>query len=218
MNLTIAEKFLLLSLKPQKTGYCIDDARLNSGLIGSILLDLSFDDKINIQGKILHTNDSRTKLSKVHQQMLQTMADAAKPRKIRRWISKFKPKGRSIRHSILQDMQDKQLLRLENKRFLIFPYKTVKLLETRTRSKLITILRDSILKARDIDTQTASLMALIQACRMHKVISSNKQDMKQIRAKLKNILVDQPIAQGVEQVIRETQAAVSAAIVVTATS
>ncbi len=213
MNLNIAEKFLLLCFKPEKSGYVVSFTMLNAGMVGAILLDLAMDEKINIEGNMLITKGSRTDLSAVHHQILKKMADAWKPKKIRAWVSKFSHQGKKWRHPMMNVMQDKRLVKMEDKKFLVFPYKKAILTGTKERRDLAKHLHDIVTHSREIGDETASLLGLIHACGMHRVISKDRSELKQIRKKLKDILRNEPIAQGVDKVIRETQAAVNAAIV-----
>ena len=49
MKQNTAERFLILIQHPEKSRFLVSDQVKNVGLIGAILLDLSFEDTINIE-------------------------------------------------------------------------------------------------------------------------------------------------------------------------
>jgi golgi phosphoprotein 3 len=56
-----------------------------------------------------------------------------------------------------------------------------------------------------------ALLAMIEVCKLHKVIAKDKEQAKLIKKELKIIIKESPIAQTVESTIKEIQAAIIAA-------
>jgi hypothetical protein len=122
MSLTVAEKFLILAHHPEKSKYVIPEQMRNAGLIGSILIDLSAEERIKIEdGKIFvkHTN---TNLPEAHRLILQKIKHSSKPRKVKSWISRFAQVPGKYRKGLLVSLERKGILRLEHKRFLFIKY------------------------------------------------------------------------------------------------
>jgi hypothetical protein len=213
MELNTAEKFLLIILHPEKSGYLVNDTLLNPGLFGAILFDLSLEGKIEIIDKRIVAHSGFTKLSEVHNKVLGKIAAAKKRKKVKTWIAGFTWNGRKFRHMMLHTMAMKGLVRLEDKRFLIFPYKSARLLNKNARKSLLENLRDIILKNKQPDNETASILGLVQACKMQKIISKDKAELKSVKSNLKTLVNQDSISGEVQQVIKEIQIAFVTSVV-----
>ena len=80
---------------------------------------------------------------------------------------------------------------------------------------MIREIRAVIFEGDDISEKAASLLGLVEACKMYKVICKDKKEVSLCKARLKELIQDDQIAQGVDKVIQAMQAAVVAAIVAT---
>jgi len=213
-----AEKFLLLIMHPEKPRYVIPEAAINPGLFGSIFVDLSIDGKIEFVDKRIEPKSSYTKISKAHDEILRKIASSKKRKKIKNWIAGFAWHARKYRHMILHDLAMKGKIRLENKRFLIFPYKSAYLMDKEGRKSLMKDLTDIILTSKPLDNESASILGIIEACKMHKILSRDKESLKKIKSNLKELVKQDSVSQEVQQLIREMQAAAVASTVVTTSS
>jgi len=210
-----AEKFLLLVMHPEKSRYVIPEAAINPGLFGAIFVDLSIEGKIEFEDKRIKAKSSYTKISKAHNEILRKIAASKKRKKIKSWIAGFAWKSRKYRHMILHDLEMDGKIRLEDKRFIIFPYKRAYLIDRNYRESQLKELNDIILTGKSLDVETASILGIIEACKMHKVLTRNKESLKMIKSNLKEMVKHDSVSQEVKQVIAEMQAAAVAAGVVT---
>ena len=78
---------------------------------------------------------------------------------------------------------------------------------------MVAELRETLFGNRKIDNETAMLLGLVQACKMHKVVCHGRDEVKACKARLKEILERDIISSGVDKVIREMHAAVMGAVV-----
>jgi hypothetical protein len=212
MELSTAEKFILLILHPEKPRYIVPEQRRTAGLAGAVLLDLAMEERIDISDKRVKVKSQNTKLSAAHSIALRKIYQAKKEKKVKAWISHFTMWNRKIRMPLLDEMKKKRLIAIEKKRFLFIPYKRSRLLDRKKRDTLIREIREAILQKKAIDSEMSAILGLIEASKNHKVISNDREELKKIRAELKKILESDVISQGVIKVIREMQAAVTAAV------
>ena len=119
---------------------------------------------------------------------------------------------------ILHDLAMDGKIRLEDKRFIIFPYKHAYLIDGNYRDSQLKELNDIILTGKSLDIESASILGIIEACKMHKVLTKNKESLKIIKSNLKEMVKHDSVSQEVKQVIAEMQAAAVAATVVTTSS
>ena len=101
---------------------------------------------------------------------------------------------------------------MEQKQFLFIKYKKARLGSAITQTKITGQLEGMIKKQKDIDQESAALLALVHACQMHKVLAKDKQERKKIRKEMKKLVAENAIASNVDKVIKEIQVAVMAAV------
>ncbi|MDF9796112.1 Golgi phosphoprotein 3 [Catalinimonas alkaloidigena] len=214
-SFTLAEKFLLLIHHPEKSRYLITEQMRNTGLIGALLLDLAHEKKIRLEADSMWATSHQTNLSPVHQQILARIAAYGRPKKVKFWISKLSNKSRTYRHALLARLEKKGILSVEHKKFLFISYLNTYLLDQQKRYTLLQDIRAVIFEKKEIRADDAALLGLIEACKMHKVICEDKSEIKYCKARLKALVQEDAIAQGVDKVIKEIQAALIAAMVAT---
>lgn len=218
MELSIAHNFLILTFHPKRSGYRITMHARDAGIVGGIVLDLVLQEHIRIKDGYAEIKSKSGSKSVAHRLVWERIRAGGKPGKVKRVIRHFAQKGRKLRYALLEDLRDAGMISLEDKRFLFIPYRRAHLLRSDIQDKMAHSLRESLLKERELDTESVSLLSLISACKMHRVISTDSTDRKLIRKKLKKVLADVPVAAEVHDVIREAQAAVIAATSAAATT
>lgn len=212
--LNLTEKFILLAIHPDKVRYKISDQALNAGLIGAILLDLTKEDKLVISNKMLRAKSSYSTISTTHNQILSIVQQSEKERNIKRWIQKLSMKSGTYRKKVLEGLRDKGLIKIEYKKFLFIPYIKAHLIKKNEQVNLINQIREILIYSKKPDTEMASLLGMVEACKMYSIIGRNRSERKDFQKKLKEIIKSDLIASGVDQVIKEMQAAITAAIMV----
>ena len=213
MTENTAEKFLLLIQHPQKSRFILSDPLKKAGLIGSILLDLSHEGKIDIDNDKLIVKKADTDLSAAHKQVLVRIQESSKVRKVKTWITKLSGKSARYQKEILCDLENKGIIRIENKRFLFFKYYRTKLLNHKIRDQIIKEIRETILYDKHVNDENSLILGLVHACNMYRIICRDKQERKICKTRVKEWIQSDAISQGVGKVIREMQAAVIGAVV-----
>lgn len=218
MELNTAEKFLILVMHPKKARYVIPETAVNPGLFGSILVDLYLEEKIEFKDKRIISKSSYTKISKAHNMFLSKIAATKKKKRIKTWIANLAWNSRKYRHLILHDLALKGKIRLEDRRFLFIPYKSAFLIDINTRNSYLEDLKEILLNKQKIDSEKASLIGIIDACKIHRIITRDKESLKKIKENIKELVVQDSVSVEVRQVIREMQAAAIASTYVATSS
>ena len=213
MNNNTAEKFLVLIQHPEKHRFIVPEQRKNAGLIGSILLDLANSNNIDIEnGKIVIKSKS-TDLSQTHIMILEEIGKSSKTRKIKTWIAKFSRKSRKIQKELLLGLESKGIIKIIHKSFLGIKYYKTQLTNSAVRESLINEIRDIIFRDATISKENALILGIIEACKMHKIICKDKNEIRICKKKLVEIMKSDSISQGVDKVIKEMQAVIIGAII-----
>lgn len=208
-----AEKFLILAHHPEKGGFLTSQIYVQYGLAGGILLDLTFEDRIAITGKMLAMKPGKASSSPVLNDVITLITQSPKTRKTDYWVGKLAARHNIYRWQLLEGLKHKGLVRIEKRKFLgLFPYRQSFFNETYSRANLVRHLKNEILSRRDISEESNALAALVKACSMERILSSDRDELKRIRQQLKLMVAESPVSDVVAQTIRQVQAAIIASV------
>ncbi len=216
MNLTIAEKFLVIAHHAEKGRFITSDVQMSYGLIGALILDLLLEKWFTIDNKLLILQNQKTSSNQVFEDMLSQIRREEKPKKIKRWITKFSYRSRKYKWTILSKLEEKKVVKIEHKKFLFIPYRQVFLLNQQVRKEILAALSQKILTSKKLSEEETSVLSLIEACKLHKTLSSDKTELRTIKMELKRLLKESPIADAVDATIKQVQAAIAASIAASA--
>jgi hypothetical protein len=212
-SLSIAEKFLLIAHHPERGRFIIPSTYLQYGLAGAILLDLTISDRIETDGTKLSLKRSRPTTDPLLQEVTALMSQSTEPRKTGYWIRMLGVRYNKYLLQLLKGLAGKRLLRIEEKKFLgLIPYRKSYLLESYTRSNLVRQLRSEIMAYRGVPGENFPLAVMVASCRMQRIVTTNRDELKQIRSQLKLMAREHPVSDAVAQTVSQVQAAVIASI------
>lgn len=189
MKLNIQEQFLLLTKHPTKGKFIIADSHIKFGIIGALLLKISFDDNIILEKDKLILNDNINNDNAMISEISIIIKDAKKNKKLSYWITKLSKYAEKYKQNILSNFGKNGMLRIEEKKFIgIFPYTKYFLIENSIRENIIQQVKNNILNKKSLSNEELTLLVLIQACNMFKIISSDRVEIKLLKMKLKDII------------------------------
>lgn len=215
MTLNTAERFLLLIQHPKKQGFVIPYHIKNAGLAGAVLLDLASEKKITLDNGKVVVASADTDLSRAHKLLLEEMSNSDRTRKVKAWIQRFARKPGKYQKEIVEELVNKRIIRILPKSFLGIKYYRTRLVNPMPRQQLVHEIRDGIFYHKEISAENIPVLGLIEACRMHQTVAKNRKEARACRRKLKEMIKSDTISKEVDQVIREMNAAIIGAVVVT---
>ncbi|MBW8331872.1 MAG: GPP34 family phosphoprotein [Prolixibacteraceae bacterium] len=122
-DLKLSEKLFCLSVNPKNGGILMNaSAALSMTIAGSVFVELIKKELVSIENGVVHLEKPTLQNDEIHEFFLKPIRLREKDRKIRTWISWFNARGRKIRKLFLRDLVRKNVLRIEEKRFLFIPY------------------------------------------------------------------------------------------------
>ena len=214
MSLNTAEKFLILAHHPEKGRFIVRGVQLSYGLVGALLLDMSLENIVSVQDNRLIYRSSGIGKDEVISELSAVIRQSEKAKKVGTWIGRFARKSRRYRWAILSQLADKRVIRIEDKKFLgLIPYKKTYIIDNSIRAELIRTARNNLLFHKDLTDENVVVLGLIEACRMHRILSTDREELKKIRKDLKEIIKASPIAGVLSETIKQVQAAVIAAVI-----
>jgi len=214
MTFSTAEKFLMIAHHPEKGRFMVSGLFIQYGIAGAILLDMTLEGSIEIKDGKLLLRPGRVADRTVRDEVASLISASVKPRKTGFWVRKLARRYNWYLQQVLNEMEKKRLVRIEQRKFLwLIPYRKSFLVESYTRSNLIRQLKNEILAyTREPSPSAISIAGIIEACRMQRMLSSDRDELKTIRTQLKKIVKQSPVSEAVGQTIREVQAAVMVSV------
>lgn len=212
MSLTTAEKFILLLQDPGKPRLRYAGPPRTVGIIGAILLDLNQEGRLVIENKTLVARSPLTKLTPAHQDILRRVADSGRAKKVKTWISNLSRRSSKYQKQLVISLQQQRILSVEKRSFLFIKYYNTRLIDHKEQELLLTSLKAIVFDDRELDRETAMIIVLIEACKLHKLLCSDRQELKLCRKKLKGIAESSEISEGVYKVVKEMQAAIATSV------
>ena len=204
----------MVAQHPSKGRFLISDMYINYGIIGAALLEMSLDKQIKIEEDKLILLKNRNLDNPIISEISMEIRNSKKPRKIKYWVTKLARKSRKFKWIILNDLEKDNLLRIENRKFLgLIPYRKSYLIDGTTRENLISQLRSNVLFRHNLNEDSILMLGLVEACKMHKIITSDREELKKLKKELKEIIKESPIADTVDKTIKQVQAAIIGAVV-----
>lgn len=219
MKLNTLSKFLLIAHHPNKGRFLISDIHINYGIIGAALLEISLTGEIKIEeGQLILIKDKESD-DPIISEILMEIRNSKKPRNIRFWMTKLTRKSRKYKWQILTDLERKKIIRIEKKKFLkLIPYKKSYLIDKKTRENLIDELRNIALVGNDLNEEDILVLSLVEACKMYKIITSNKEELKKLKIELKEVVKESAVNEIVDETTKQIQAVIIGGIIAATTA
>jgi hypothetical protein len=212
-NLSTPEKFLLLAHHPEKRRFRISPIHLRYGLAGAFLLELTLEGAVGMQRDRLILKESPPPGRPLMNEIAGMFREVSKPRRIRYWIRRLGRIPGKYKWQVLSDLEQQRILRIEKHRLLgLIPYRSSILVNRKLQNDLVREIRTTVMQKKDPPDEWVAVLGLIEACRMHRIVSPDRTERKMIRKNLTRILKESPIAASVDQTIRQVQAAIIASV------
>lgn len=129
-TLKLSEKLFCLAINPKNGGILLNaSAALSMTLTGSVFVELMDKGLVTIDKGVVHLVNPMVQNDEIQEFFLNRIKLREKDRKMRNWISYFNARGRKIRKLFIRSLVLKNVLRIEEKRFLFIPYEKVYLMD-----------------------------------------------------------------------------------------
>jgi golgi phosphoprotein 3 len=210
----LAQDLILLALNPQtgKTRFSWYSA-LDYGLVGSLLLDLV------LQGKLEIDNDNRVigaisgnTGNEFLDQRLSEVLESSRPRTARFWVTRWRRRYRGIQTMVLQNLVDLGVLERQEQRILgLFPTQRYFLTDESIQREIVQQARAAVLEGIGLDSRMAALISLMQASHLTDAVF-RPEERPEARLRIKAIAREDLVGQAVSKAILTIQATTLGAI------
>lgn len=204
----LSQDLILLALNPQtgKTRFSFY-AALEYGLVGSLLLDLV------LQGKLEIDNDNRVigaiagnTGDEFLDRHLNEVLASSRPRTARFWITRWRRRYRWFQPVVLQNLVDLGVLERQEQRILgLFPTQRYFLTDESIQREIVQQVRAAVLEGIGLDSRMTALISLMQASHLTDAVF-RPQERPEARSRIKAIAEGELVGKAVSKAIFIIQA------------
>ncbi|WP_167618387.1 GOLPH3/VPS74 family protein [Maribellus sediminis] len=210
----LAQKLYLLGIHPEKGGIVYQSGTaMDYVIVGGLLMEMYLNKNIKFDNKRIVLLSDKSD-NDAHRFMLQKMSKAKGPRRISSWINKFYYSLNYIRGEVRDGLVSKRLIKIEDKRFLIFKWKKPFATNKQVLYKLVDEVKESIMRGTS-DEESLILLSFVLPAGLLPRLFPDRQERKKARARLKEMLVGNRVSAAVADAISASQA-VAASVAISA--
>ena len=210
MSLHLFEKFILIALDQKKGKFLIDSFSLNYALAGAILLELSDLSKITVKNKRIILSDKKFTNHQIIDACIKILNKSKKDKKPRYWVYKIGNKSSGFKKIILNDLHNKNILKIEIRNALggLFKIKRYPIKSPKEINKIKDRIINVVVKNGKPDIEVVLLLSLMESCKLTRFLFSNKKEYRDAKKRIKEVIKNIEISEAVNQTLREIQAAI----------
>ena len=204
--LTLFEELYLMAIDDEK-GALVSSTkgRLGCGLAGALLAQLALLDKIRVnENHRLEIIDDGPSGDEMLDELLREIKDS-KPHKVTYWVNALSARPKPMLKQISERMVTKGILSLEDDNLLWPVQSSDSQPDVPIKYGIKHRLRGTILANEDIDLHNLTLLSIIRACNLLKLVftkDERKAARRRIHEKLIGEALDSPIGQTIEEIER----------------
>ena len=217
MELTIPEKFILLSLNNKKGNIQISLNHFNYGLAGAVLLELAKEGYITLKNKKINPTGSKWPKNQVLKNVYSKI-NASKRRKMARtWIQKLAFSIKKIKEPFFSNLiQNGIIFRREHRFAGLIRYSRYPVREKKLKESIISEIRELVLEDKTTSNDLVLLACLSEACQFTRKIFINRDERKIARKKIKKLMKENEMTKILSDTLAQINAAIIASISVAA--
>ena len=205
----LSQDLILLALNPQtgKTRFSFY-AALEYGLVGSLLLDLILQGKLEIDNdnRAIDANAGNTGDEFLDRHLNEVLA-SSRPRTARFWVTRWRRRYRWFQPIVLQNLVDLGVLERQEQRILgLFPTQRYFLTDESIQREIVQQVRAAVLEGTGLDSRMAALISLMQASHLTDAVF-RPEELPEARSRIKAIAREELVGQAVSKAIFTVQAA-----------
>jgi hypothetical protein len=186
-NLTLAEKLLLLAVRPEKGGIMtFPSGTINYCLLGAGIFELFLTGNVVLRDRKLEVI-SRATGGGLNAFLLEKTEKSTRPRSVSYWLSRWGFSGRKMRSLVYQSLAEKGEIKLVERRFIFFKWKIPILLPKNHAYNIINSIKSLVVGGPGVPEEIY-LLSLLEPAELLRRIYPERGLRKQARLKIKGFL------------------------------
>ena len=205
----LSQDLILLALDPEtgKTRFSFY-AALEYGLVGSLLLDLVLQGKLEIDNdnRVIGANAGTTGDEFLDRHLNEVLA-SSRPRTARFWVTHWRRRYRWFQPIVLQNLVDLGVLERQEQRILgLFPTQRYFLTDESIQREIVQQVRAAVLEGTGLNSRMAALISLMQASHLTDAVF-RPEERPESRSRIRAISEGELVGKAVSKAIFTIQAA-----------
>ncbi|MDQ2178873.1 GPP34 family phosphoprotein [Marinifilum sp. D714] len=218
MNLNLVDQLTLLALDDEKGSFIADSFSFAYGLAGAVILELSLQERIEVEGKKIKVKSKETCGDALLDYFLDKIKHSKKQRSIQTWVEIIGEKFSYIKDETLAKLIDEGILKKEEKKILwIFSVDKFPTENAKPENLLRKRLNDILINDCEVDMNETMLISLIDMCELNQEVYG-KERAKEYKKKIKGIIEKGQLSSSIGKAVKEIHEALMAVIVVLITT
>lgn len=214
MNLNLVDQLTLLALDDEKGNFITDSFSFAYGLAGAIILELSLQERIIVEGKKLKVRSEVNCGDALLDHFLDKISSSKKERSIQTWVETIGEKYTYIKEGTVEKLIKEGILRREEQKILwIFSVDKFPTENAKPENLLRKRLNDILLNEREVDMQEIMLISLIDMCELNNEVYG-KERAKELKKKIKGIIEKGQLSSSIGKAVKEIHETLMAVMVI----
>jgi golgi phosphoprotein 3 len=212
MDFSVAELFVILSIRPEKGRVHLRNNSFYYSLTGALLLDYLENGEIKVENRRLIPFFRKTH-DPFHDIIEERIMKSDKNRKISYWIEILSTKSKLAFKEVCNSLTKKRIIRIEQKKFLgIIPYKSYWFTDLSERDNLVENLRNVLIYDRKATNKEVMLLSLVKTSGAYSLLSRERGESGMLRKKNSAFLEGINLNPDLALAIKEIQTAIASSI------
>jgi hypothetical protein len=210
MEHKLLKDIFLLSLHvSKKKKVYVTNSMMNYSLVGAILYEMLAENSITFIQKKVVLNAEANNIDPLFIPFYKTI-QKARNKRIKMLTSRMINHTYSLRKVLFEDLEKRGIVVRTRHRFLwVFPYTSRYMTNTTSRDSLVNDLKSVLFSNKKLDFYEASLLSLIKASKLEKVLTKDKQELKAIKKQIESKVEASEISKDIQLAFNEMQAALT---------
>lgn len=201
-DLKLSEKLFSLAVNPTHGGILRGSySLLGITLAGSVMMELTRKGLISIDRGMVHVINPSIQQDEIHEYFMKHIRRHGKDRKLRTWISWFNGWSRKLQKAFIRQLVHKNVLRVEERRFLFIPYNKVMLMDKALVESISREVKDSLLGKIAGNEESVILAIMAEKTNLLGRIIPDRAERKMASVNLKKI-PETPVAKAVKEAVQ----------------
>lgn len=201
-DLKLSEKLFSLAVDPTRGGILRGSySVLGITLSGSVLLELAHKELISVDQGMVRMQNPSIQQDEIHEYFMHHIRRHGKDRKVRTWISWFSGWSRKLQKAYIRQLVLKNVLRVEEKRFLFFPYEKVFLMDKDLVENISREVKDVLLGRKESNEEMVILSIMAEKTNLLGRIFPNRAERRIAASNLKKV-PETPVMKAVKEAVQ----------------
>jgi hypothetical protein len=216
-TISISQKIYLLGIHPKKGGIIVSaQSAMNYVLIGTLLLELYLNKNVDFEKNRVIVRNQKSS-NTLHQFLLDKISRSSRNLKTATWINKFTFSMKFIRKEVQKELMQKRIIRMKQKRFLIFRWESPVIVNFQLLYRLLSETENMVFKG-TTENEDLFLLSFLKPAGLISRIFPEREKRKFAREKLNKIMAENQVSVATANAIAAANAVAASVAVLAAVS